>query len=100
MSKKNKLSEPISIPKILATFNSNGTVLVTFTPSESTWEFPKNNRLSLFNKLHHLVTLGAKCEEYADEEFIPRKSFSLEELELEIKNLLVDWIGRGELTIK
>ena len=85
--------------KIATQYNSNGNVLIEFIPSESTWKFPKNNKLKLFNELHYIITLGAKPES-DDGEFFPTKSLSLADVELKTKNLLVDWIERGELIIK
>jgi len=97
------------ILKITATHNSNGTVLITFIPSESTWQFTRNNRLNLFNKLHYIVSLGTNKKMYNyenqegdedSEEFVKVSPVTLDQVENKIRETLVDWIRRGDLIIK
>lgn len=80
--------------EVTVTANDNNTALVTFNPSETSWIFPKNNRLKLFNKMN--VILEKKIN---GEIKMPMTDESLEEIKVDIQNILKEWIACGDVVI-
>lgn len=99
------------IAAVQVTWNANNTLLVQFNPDESTWEFPKGNKLKLFNMIHWMISeterkalprlVEANTDEdqqvelsSQDRDELPRK------MNLKIQELLTKWAEAGDLIIR
>lgn len=100
------------IASVGVTWNANNTLLVQFIPDESTWEFPKNNKLKLFNMIHWMISEAERKAipklvdaDYTDEdrqvELLPQDRDSLpRKISIKIQELLTKWAEAGDLIIR
>lgn len=98
--------ESKTITMVEASWNQNNTILVTFNPQENSWEFPKNNKLKLFNMIHWILSEAErKCVVHVDDEAIhypvvEYKNTVIHKAVADIQDTLAKWIECGELLIR
>lgn len=97
-----------NLQNIKVSLNHNGTILVEFFPSEDKWAFPNGKKLKLFNILHAIITpQHTNFDEEDNLDFdeavargFEKNSDKINNIERKIREIIIDWIDKGDLVIE